>query len=323
MQPGHGSASANGRRCGRTSSSGFLVIPLLIWHVVSRPGRPKVTDVDRRAFVRLGTVAAAGVGFYLLQDVVTRTAGLAGGRRRHTGSHEVASFDPAGMPTVIWLDDQRPAAVDPQRWDLRVGGRAVSIDELWERSRPVVATLDCTGGWWSEQLVEHSQPRRTAGRPDGPQRVRAIAHRLQPPVPRPRYSAPFTWLSATAASRSALATAPRCASRSRVVADPNGSSGSLGSTATTDLRGSNRRSRSADGGRSTTVGLDGPIPRRRCVVSIDTRVRRMSSHRCSYGTARSRPGSRSGRTRRTWPKAVCRASVTSATTSSGRSAARG
>lgn len=130
---------------------GFLVIPLLIWHVVSRPGRPKVTDVDRRAFVRLGTVAAAGVGFYLLQDVVTRTAGLAGGRRRHTGSHEVASFDPAGMPTVVWLNDQRPAAVDWQRWDLRVAGRAVSIDELWERSRPVIATLDCTGGWWSDQ----------------------------------------------------------------------------------------------------------------------------------------------------------------------------
>ena len=22
---------------------------------------------------------------------------------------------------------------------------------LWRRSRPVIATLDCTGGWWSEQ----------------------------------------------------------------------------------------------------------------------------------------------------------------------------
>ncbi|MGZ5410417.1 MAG: hypothetical protein ACXWDJ_10525, partial [Aeromicrobium sp.] len=130
---------------------GFVVIPLLVWHVLSRPGRPKLTDVDRRAFLRLGTIAAAGVGVYLLQDVATRTVGLAGGRRRHTGSHEVASFDPVGMPTVVWLNDRRPADVDPQHWDLRVEGRAVSIDELWERSRPVVATLDCTGGWWSEQ----------------------------------------------------------------------------------------------------------------------------------------------------------------------------
>ncbi len=130
---------------------GFLVVPLLVWHVLSRPGRPKVSDVDRRAFLRLGTAAAAGVGVYLLQDVATRTVGLSGGRRRRTGSHEVASFDPAGMPRVVWFDDRRPADVEPRAWDLRVEGRSVTIDELWERYRPVVATLDCTGGWCSEQ----------------------------------------------------------------------------------------------------------------------------------------------------------------------------
>lgn len=131
---------------------GFAVIPLLAWHVLSRPvRRPTVCDIDRRAFLRLGTVAAGAVGLYLLEDVATRAVGLAGGHRRHTGSHEVASFDPAHMPAVIWLNDRRPDEVDPKRWNLRIDGRDVTIDELREQSRPVVATLDCTGGWWSEQ----------------------------------------------------------------------------------------------------------------------------------------------------------------------------
>lgn len=131
---------------------GFAVIPLLAWHVLSRPvRRPTVTDLDRRAVLRLGTVAAGAVGVYLLEDVATRTVGLAGGHRRHTGSHEVASFSPAGMPTVVWFNDRRPADVDPTRWNLRIDGQDVTIDELWDRSRRVVATLDCTGGWWSEQ----------------------------------------------------------------------------------------------------------------------------------------------------------------------------
>lgn len=131
---------------------GFLVIPLLAWHVLSRPvRRPAVRDIDRRAVLRLGTVAAGAAGLYLLEDVATRAVGLAGGHRRHTGSHEVASFDPAGMPTVIWLNDQRPDDTDPEHWDLRIQGRHVAIGELWARARPVVATLDCTGGWWSQQ----------------------------------------------------------------------------------------------------------------------------------------------------------------------------
>lgn len=131
---------------------GFAVIPLLAWHVLSRPvRRPAVRDLDRRAVLRLGTVAAGAVGLYLLEDAGTRTVGLAGGHRRHTGSHEVASFDPAGLPAVTWFNDRRPDDVDARRWSLRIDGRDVTIDELWERSRPVVAKLDCTGGWWSEQ----------------------------------------------------------------------------------------------------------------------------------------------------------------------------
>jgi DMSO/TMAO reductase YedYZ molybdopterin-dependent catalytic subunit len=130
---------------------GLAVVPLLVWHVVTRPVRPRVTDLDRRAVLRVGAVAAAAIGVYAAQEAVTRVAGLAGGRRRGTGSHEVASHDPANMPSVIWLDDRRPEVGDEEDWPLLVGGTPVTIRSLRARARPVVATLDCTGGWWSEQ----------------------------------------------------------------------------------------------------------------------------------------------------------------------------
>ena len=52
---------------------------------------------------------------------------------------------------MIWFNDRRPESIDAATWRLVVADRPVSIESLWRRSRPVVATLDCTGGWWSEQ----------------------------------------------------------------------------------------------------------------------------------------------------------------------------
>jgi DMSO/TMAO reductase YedYZ molybdopterin-dependent catalytic subunit len=130
---------------------GFLVVPLLVWHVFTRPVRPRITDLDRRGVLRVGAVAAAAVGVYAAQEAATRVTGLAGGDRRATGSHEVASGDPANMPAVIWLDDRRPEVGHEDDWPLVVGGAPVSIASLRARARPVVAVLDCTGGWWSEQ----------------------------------------------------------------------------------------------------------------------------------------------------------------------------
>lgn len=130
---------------------GFAVVPLFIWHVVTRPRRPGLGDLDRRALLRLSIVGAAAAALHTLQRPVSGMAGLVGDDRRHTGSHEIASHEPAGMPTVIWFDDSRPEATDPATWELRVQGRPVAIASLWEAAGPIVATLDCTGGWWSEQ----------------------------------------------------------------------------------------------------------------------------------------------------------------------------
>ena len=130
---------------------GFALIPFLIWHVASRPSRPSPRDLQRRAFLRLGVLGATAAGLHVVQRSAAGAVGLAGGDRRATGSHEVASHDPANMPMVIWLNDRRPRATDPASWDLRVGGERIAIEALRRRCAPVIATLDCTGGWWSEQ----------------------------------------------------------------------------------------------------------------------------------------------------------------------------
>ena len=130
---------------------GFVLVPLFVWHLVTRPVRPRPPDLDRRALLRSGVVVGIAAAAYAGQETLTALTGLAGGDRRATGSHEVGSHDPAAMPTVIWFNDTRPADTEAATWELVVGGGAVSIESLWRRARPVVATLDCTGGWWSEQ----------------------------------------------------------------------------------------------------------------------------------------------------------------------------
>ena len=121
-----------------------LLAPLVIWHIVSRPGRPRVTDLDRRALAGGGVALAAAGAVYAIQQLAV------GDNRRFTGSHEIASFNPSEMPTTMWLNDRTPR-VPASDWDLTVAGEPVALDDIRTRTRPVQADLDCTGGWWSRQ----------------------------------------------------------------------------------------------------------------------------------------------------------------------------
>ena len=121
-----------------------LLAPLVIWHIVSRPGRPRVADLDRRALAGGGLVLAAAGAAYGIQQLVV------GDNRRFTGSHEIASFNPSEMPTTMWLNDRSPR-VPVTDWELTVAGRPVELEALHETARPLEADLDCTGGWWSRQ----------------------------------------------------------------------------------------------------------------------------------------------------------------------------
>jgi hypothetical protein len=132
----------------------LLSIPLAIGHVVTRPVRPRPSDLSRRSLLRAGAVAGGGiVAFGALEGLVQAT-GLAGSERRATGSYERGSYDPVAMPVTQWLDDQ-PPEIDPADWRLFVrtaeGASTWSYEELAGFSDRVRATVDCTGGWFATQ----------------------------------------------------------------------------------------------------------------------------------------------------------------------------
>jgi Oxidoreductase molybdopterin binding domain len=141
----------------------FVLLPFFVWHVVSRPARPKFADLDRRAVLRGGVALSVGAAVYGAQEAAVRVAGLAGGDRRFTGSHEVGSFDPDRMPTVSWINDEAPVSTDAADWRLDMLGETVDVRDLSARARPVTATLDCTGGWWSTQAWDAVPMRELLG----------------------------------------------------------------------------------------------------------------------------------------------------------------
>lgn len=133
-------------------------VPLGLWHVAARRVRPRRTDLSRRRLLRAGLLAAGSLAAYTALAGLVTVAGLPGRARRFTGSFEVGSFRPREMPVVQWLDDPVPA-VDPSAWELRVLVRGaevgrVGLGELEARREPVLATLDCTGGWFARQRWE-------------------------------------------------------------------------------------------------------------------------------------------------------------------------
>jgi len=128
----------------------LLLLPLLAWHVVARPVRPRVADLGRRTLVRAGLLIGAGAALYAGSEGAVRLAGLPGAQRRFTGSRAVT----AALVTS-WLDDAVPD-VRGLDWRLSVvdaaGARSLSLDDLAAVGTTTVrATLDCTSGWYATQ----------------------------------------------------------------------------------------------------------------------------------------------------------------------------
>lgn len=132
---------------------GLAAVPFAAWHVVARRTWPRGTDLRRRNVLRWSVLAGAAAAAYALLEGAVWATGAPGRQRRFTGSYEVASFAPAAMPRVIWLDDSRPE-VDREAWRVTVvtpsGTRDFGVADLRALpSRTWRATLDCTGGWYS------------------------------------------------------------------------------------------------------------------------------------------------------------------------------
>jgi DMSO/TMAO reductase YedYZ molybdopterin-dependent catalytic subunit len=132
----------------------LAALPLVVWHVLARPARPRATDLSRRSLLRSGMFLGASSAAYLATEGLVRAAGLAGQDRRFTGSYEQGSSDPGSMPVTQWLNDTVPT-IRPDDWALTVVGshseRILSYDEIASFDRGIAATLDCTGGWFAEQ----------------------------------------------------------------------------------------------------------------------------------------------------------------------------
>lgn len=128
----------------------FAIIPLALWHVLSRPSRVRRVDLDRRLLVGGATAVGVAAAAVAVTEGLIRVAGARGADRRFTGSHEVASFDPSSMPTVSWIDDSTPSR-PVEGWTINVDGDRVPVAGMADRAMTLDATLDCTGGWFSEQ----------------------------------------------------------------------------------------------------------------------------------------------------------------------------
>lgn len=128
----------------------IAAVPFAIWHVAARRIRLRPADLSRRSVLRGGAIIAAAGAAYAASELGVRAAGLSGATRRFTGSYEAGSFDPDALPVSSWMFDAIPA-LDSSTWTLHTPSRTWTYGELSAFDDGGVATLDCTGGFYSTQ----------------------------------------------------------------------------------------------------------------------------------------------------------------------------
>jgi DMSO/TMAO reductase YedYZ molybdopterin-dependent catalytic subunit len=128
---------------------GIGLVPFVALHMWLRRRQNKISTRlrSRRALLRTGGLA---VGTLLGWQAIARFAPAV---RLPSGSKPVGSFNANAFPAEIWLFDSVPR-LDPDTWRLRVGARAFTLSELvnLHPQATIQAVLDCTSGWWSEQI---------------------------------------------------------------------------------------------------------------------------------------------------------------------------
>jgi DMSO/TMAO reductase YedYZ molybdopterin-dependent catalytic subunit len=145
--------------------------------VRARPLR--AADVrSRRQFLVAAGVGVAALAGWAVQRPAERALGLAGARRRFTGSYATG----ADFPVTSWVADA-PRPIDPAAYRLSVAGevrrpRALAAADL-DRGDALVATLDCTGGFASTQRwrgVRLGRLLDEAGVTEAGAHVRVVSH---------------------------------------------------------------------------------------------------------------------------------------------------
>jgi DMSO/TMAO reductase YedYZ molybdopterin-dependent catalytic subunit len=145
-------------------------------HMVARAKPLRGRDLaHRRQFLALGAMTGVSLVAWRTQRPLQMLLGLPGANRRFTGSYEAASFSGNAFPATSWVADS-PRPVDLAAYRLRVEGLvtqrlAIALADL-PLVDELVATLDCTGGFYSTQrwrgarlgrILQMAHPKHAAG----------------------------------------------------------------------------------------------------------------------------------------------------------------
>ena len=133
-------------------------------------------------FFEAAAIGLGGLIAWRVQRPLTAALGLPGAERRFTGSYEADSFAGNAFPSTSWVaDSPRPLIEASYRLELRglvARPLRLPLGELRTGDR-LVATLDCTGGFYSRQrwsgvrlgrLLDRAGPLSSASH------VRVISH---------------------------------------------------------------------------------------------------------------------------------------------------
>jgi DMSO/TMAO reductase YedYZ molybdopterin-dependent catalytic subunit len=143
---------------------GLLAVSLTLAHTLQRPVPHRRTDFSRRNVLRTGGLLVAAGGLWLGMEALLDLAGLRGGVRRFTGSHEIT--DPERVPATQWINDS-VQHLDRETHQVDIVGIRYSVGELEEPADTLTATLDCTGGWFTTQEWSGTRLSRLVGADDG------------------------------------------------------------------------------------------------------------------------------------------------------------
>ena len=118
-------------------------VAVVVLHFVQHAVRPRRSDADRRALLRLAVLGAGAAVATAAWDTWAATG------RRFTGS-----VPKPALEVTSWFNDGVPE-VDPTTWRLRVGPATFDLDAVRELPHETfTAVLDCTSGWYSSQQWE-------------------------------------------------------------------------------------------------------------------------------------------------------------------------